>query len=120
MNPPREVRLDRAARCLNIDWGEGHAWSLPAEYLRVESPSAEVRGHSLADRKLVTGRRAVGIASLEPVGNYAIRLIFDDGHDTGIYSWDFLDELGLSYDQRWARYLAALTQAKASRDPPPR
>ena len=92
--------------------------SLPAEYLRVESPSAEVQGHGgPATKKIVPGRRHVKIAAVEPVGHYAIRIIFDDKHDTGIYSWSYLRELGDTYDERWAAYQAALMFHGLSRDP---
>lgn len=113
---PAEVRLDRAARLLVLHYPDGTRLSLPAEYLRVESPSAEVQGHSPAERRLVHGRRHVGIATVEPVGRYALRLLFDDGHDTGLYTWEHLAELGREHDGRWATYLAALEAGGLSRD----
>jgi DUF971 family protein len=90
---------------------------LPAEYLRVESPSAEVQGHGPGQRKTVAGRRHVGIMALEPVGHYAVRISFDDLHDTGIVSWDYLHMLGREYEARWTSYLAALEAAGVSREP---
>lgn len=115
-----EIRLDRAAQTLHLAWDDGISFALPAEYLRVESPSAEVQGHGPGQRVTVPGRRHVGIMKIDPVGNYAVRLVFDDLHDTGIYSWDFLRQLGEEYDQRWAAYQAALAAKGLSRDPPKR
>jgi DUF971 family protein len=112
-----EIRLNRAERRLDVAFDDGTRASLPAEYLRVESPSAEVQGHSPDQRQTVGGKRLVGIAAIEPVGNYAVRLIFDDRHDTGIFSWDYLHELGREQKTRWAAYLAALTAKGLSRDP---
>jgi len=105
---PTELTLKRAERRLDVAFEDGTSASLPAEYLRVESPSAEVQGHGPGQRVIVPGKRAVGINELEPVGNYAIRILFDDGHDTGIFTWRYLRELGLEYDTRWPAYLAAL------------
>ena len=115
--PPLELRLDRAARCLVVEFGAGRCWRLPAEYLRVESPSAEVRGHGPGQAKLVHGRRHVAILQVEPVGNYAVRLVFDDLHETGIYTWAYLDQLGEEHPQRWPAYIAALAAKGLSRDP---
>ena len=112
-----EIRLNRAERRLDVAFDDGTRASLPAEYLRVESPSAEVQGHSPDQRQTVGGKRLVGITAIEPVGNYAVRLIFDDRHDTGIFSWDYLHELGRQREARWAAYLAALTAKGLSRDP---
>jgi DUF971 family protein len=112
-----ELRLNRADRTLDVAFVDGTRFTLPAEYLRVESPSAEVQGHGPGERKLLAGRRHVGIMGIEPVGNYAVRLIFDDLHDTGIFSWDYLHELGREYSERWARYLEALASRGLSRDP---
>jgi len=115
---PAELRVFKAEGRLEIDFTDGKTCSLPAEYLRVESPSAEVQGHGgPATRKVVAGRRHVKIEAIEPVGHYAIRIIFDDRHDTGIYSWSYLRELGDSYDERWAGYQAALLFNGLSRDP---
>jgi DUF971 family protein len=113
---PSEIRYDRASRILHVVFPDG-AFELPAEYLRVESPSAEVQGHGPDQRKTVSGRRFVGIIAIEPVGNYAVRLTFDDLHDTGIYSWTYLLELGQAYDQRWLAYLDALAAKGLSREP---
>jgi DUF971 family protein len=112
-----ELRLDRATRVLHVSFDDGVTFALPAEYLRVESPSAEVQGHGPGQRKTVPGRRHVGIIGIEPVGHYAVRLIFDDLHDTGIFSWEYLATLGREQDQRWAAYLDALAAAGQSRDP---
>ena len=117
MPQPTEIRLDRAARVLHVSFDDGKEFALPAEYLRVESPSAEVQGHAPHQRQFVPGRRHVVIMRIEPVGNYAVRLIFDDRHDTGIYSWDYLRQLGEEHDHRWADYLNALAARGLSRDP---
>ena len=93
---------------------------MPAEYLRVESPSAEVQGHGPGQKQIVAGRRHVGIMKIEPVGNYAVRLSFDDLHDTGLYSWDYLYELGEDQSEKWAAYLEAVERQGLSRDPPGR
>lgn len=114
---PVEIRLLRAERALEIDFDDGRSFRYPAEFLRVESPSAEVQGHGPGQKQLVTGRREVGILAIEPVGNYAIRIRFDDLHDTGIYSWTYLREIGLGQKQLWDNYLAALQAAGKSRDP---
>jgi DUF971 family protein len=116
---PTELRYDRAARTLHVTFA-GAALALPAEYLRVESPSAEVQGHGPGQRRLVAGRRHVGITAIEPVGNYAVRLVFDDLHDSGIFSWEYLRQLGREHDRRWPAYLAELEAAGLSRDPPQR
>ncbi len=114
---PTDIRMKRAERLLEIDFDSGETFSLPAELLRVESPSAEVQGHSPSQKQLVSGRRHVNIMEIEPVGNYAVRLTFDDLHDTGIYSWSYLYELGATQDARWPDYLAALQERGLSRDP---
>jgi DUF971 family protein len=113
---PTEIRLKRAERILDIQFDDGQTCRLPAELLRVESPSAEVQGHSPEQRQLVAGAARVGILRIEPVGNYAIRIVFDDGHDTGLYTWSYLYELGRDQDGRWRRYLAAMKQAGLSRE----
>ena len=105
---PSEIRLDRDRRTLQVRFADGAGYNLPAEYLRVESPSAEVQGHGPDDRKTVPGKRGVRITGVEAVGNYAVRLVFDDGHDSGIYSWALLGALGREQAERWARYLAEL------------
>jgi DUF971 family protein len=112
-----EIRLDRAAKVLHVSFDDGTAFALPAEYLRIESPSAEVQGHSPTQKQIIAGRRHVNIIGIEPVGHYAVRLVFDDLHDTGIYSWDYLYEMGQQQEQKWAAYLAALHTRGLSRDP---
>jgi len=115
---PVEIRLKRADRVLEIDFDDGTGFKLPAELLRVESPSAEVQGHNPSQRTIVAGRRNVGILELEPVGSYAIRIRFDDGHDTGLYTWDWLYRLGENQQQIWQDYLANLSARGLSRDAP--
>jgi len=114
---PVELRLKRAEKRLEVEFDDGKKFTLPAEYLRVESPSAEVQGHGPGERRLVAERAHVGIIDLEPVGNYAVRIKFDDLHDTGIFSWDYLYQLGAEYDKRWAQYLADLAAQGLSREP---
>ena len=120
MPAPTEIRLKRAERCLDIVFGDGARFMLPAEYLRVESPSAEVQGHGPGPKVIIAGRREVGILRIEPVGHYAIRIAFDDLHDSGIYSWAYLRQLGTEQAERWADYEAELAARGLSRDPPPR
>jgi len=110
-----ELRLNRADRTLELSFDDGSHFTLPAEYLRVESPSAEVQGHGPGDRKVIAGRRHVGIIGIEPVGNYAVRLVFDDLHDTGIFSWEYLHQLGREHEPRWQAYLDALASRGLSR-----
>lgn len=117
---PSELRLSKDRRTLTISFEDGTSFVLPAEYLRVESPSAEVQGHNPDERKTVAGKRDVGILEIHPVGNYAVRLVFDDLHSTGIYSWEFFHQLGREYEMRWARYLEELEAKQLSRDPPGR
>lgn len=114
---PSEIRINKAEKQLEVDFEDGSKYSYPAELLRVESPSAEVQGHSPSQKKLVSGRRHVGIMGVEPVGNYAIRIKFDDLHDTGIFSWRYLYEMGLKKDEIWRLYIDALDAAGLSRDP---
>jgi DUF971 family protein len=114
---PLEIRVRRASRRLEVDFEGGHRFSYPAEYLRVESPSAEVQGHTAKDRVLVFGKAEVGISTVDPIGHYAIRIHFDDGHDTGIFTWAYLLTLGQEQTQRWAAYLAALAEKGLSRQP---
>lgn len=114
---PVELRLKRAEKLLEIAFDDGSKFSLPAEYLRVESPSAEVQGHGAGQKTLVHGRAQIGIMELEPVGNYAVRIKFDDLHDTGIYSWNYLYQLGVEQEKRWREYLNALAANGLSRDP---
>jgi DUF971 family protein len=112
---PVEVRLKQEERRLEIDFEDGARFSLPAELLRVESPSAEVQGHGPAQKQIVAGKRGVGITALEPVGNYAIRIIFDDGHTTGIFSWRYLHELGTDQDRMMGAYVAELERRGLTR-----
>jgi len=104
---PIELRLSADKMRLTIVFDTGEQFVLPAEYLRVESPSAEVQGHGSQPKKIVTGKEDVKIAALDPVGNYAVRIHFDDGHDTGLFSWDYLHELGREQRTKWAAYLKA-------------
>ena len=113
---PREIRLETAERVLEVDFSDGTKRLYPAELLRVESPSAEVRGHGPGQKKIVAGKREVGILAVEPVGNYAVLIRFDDGHDTGLFSWDYLYNLGQRQDEVWQAYLAALEDQGLSRD----
>ena len=114
---PTEIRFRKADKTLDVTFGDGTTYSYPAELLRVESPSAEVQGHGPGQKRIVAGRRHVSILEIEPVGHYAIRLVFDDLHDTGIYSWSYLRELGAHKEARWNAYLAALRANGLSRDP---
>ena len=113
---PTNVTLHQASRVLEIAFDDGSAYKLPYEYLRVYSPSAEVRGHGPGQETLQVGKRDVTIKTVEPVGHYALRPTFSDGHDTGIYSWEYLHELGAHHDEFWQRYLDRLRAAGASRD----
>jgi DUF971 family protein len=112
-----EIRLDRAAKLLHVSFDDGTVCALPAELLRIESPSAEVQGHNPGQKQVVAGRRHVNIIGIEPVGHYAVRLVFDDLHDTGIFSWDYLADLGRDQDRLWSAYLDALASRGLSRDP---
>jgi DUF971 family protein len=114
---PKELRLAKDRRTLAVTFEDGSAFTLPAEYLRVESPSAEVQGHNPDERKTVPGKREVMILEVQPVGNYAVRLVFDDMHSTGIFAWDYLHELGRDQDARFARYLDELAAKNLSREP---
>ena len=117
IHKPTELRVRREEKVLEIDFDDGAKFRLPAELLRVESPSAEVQGHAPDQKKIVAGRRHVGIMEIEPVGNYAVRIKFDDMHDTGIYSWQYLHELGQKQDNVWLDYITALAASGQSRDP---
>lgn len=112
---PTDIVLHRASHALEIAFDDGVRHRLPLEYLRVESPSAEVQGHGPGQKVLVAGKRDVGVDAIEPVGNYAVLLRFDDGHASGLYSWRLLRTLGDEYDTRWNAYLAALDAAGLSR-----
>lgn len=115
MPTPTEIRLHQKSRVLEVAFDDGRSFRLPYEYLRVYSPSAEVRGHGPGQEVLQAGKREVEIRHVEPVGSYAIQPTFSDGHATGIYSWDYLYQLGLEQEQRWAAYLKQLEAAGASR-----
>ena len=112
---PKELRVSKDKRSLTISFDDGEAFDLSAEYLRVTSPSAEVQGHSPAQRKTVPGKRNIEIMKMEPVGNYAVRITFTDLHDTGIFSWAYLRELGIEQAERWAAYLGELEEKGLSR-----
>jgi DUF971 family protein len=114
---PTEIRLAKDKRSLHVAFDDGAAFDLAAEYLRVTSPSAEVQGHSPSERKTVPGKRDVTILGVEPVGNYAVRLTFDDMHSTGIYGWDTLYSLGRNRDENWHNYLAELDAKGLTREP---
>ena len=116
---PTEIKLHQTSRAMELSFADGTRFRLPYEFLRVYSPSADVRGHGPGQETLQVGKREVTIAELEPVGHYAVRPKFSDGHDTGIYSWDYLYDLGERQDELWQRYLARLAAAGASRDPDP-
>ena len=113
---PSEVKLHRQSRELEVGFPDGARFRLPCELLRVYSPSAEVRGHGAGDRKLMTGKKYVNIQQIDLVGNYAIRIVFDDGHDTGIYAWDYLRELGEQAGEKMRAYEAALAEKGLSRE----
>ena len=115
---PVEIRLPKDRRTLRVAFDDGHTFDLPAELLRVTSPSAEVQGHSEAERKTVGGKRNVTILSVDPVGNYAVRIGFDDMHSTGIYSWVFLRDLGENAERRFQDYLDDLQAKGLDRDRP--
>lgn len=110
------LRARRVSRVLEVTFADGRSAALPFEYLRVYSPSAELWGHGRSEPLLVGGRRTVGLTRIEPVGHYAVRLVFDDGHDSGLFSWEVLDRLAREHDALWTRYLERLTAAGMSRD----
>ena len=114
---PRELRLKEGGRLLSVAY-EDATFALSAEYLRVTSPSAEVQGHSAAERRTIGGKRHVVITAVEPVGNYAVKLVFDDGHDSGLFTWDYLHRLGTEEAANWMRYQAELDAKGLSRDSP--
>ncbi len=117
---PTEIKLHQQSRVLEIAFDDGSSYRLPVEYLRVYSPSAEVRGHGPGQEVLQVGKENVNIADIEPVGTYAVRLCFDDGHDTGLYSWDWLHHLAVNYERLWQEYLARLERAGYRRDSTPK
>jgi len=113
---PSEIKLRKADKTLTVSFANGEAFTFAAEYLRVENPSAEVQGHAPDQKKLVPGKRYVGIDNVESVGHYAVRLTFNDGHDTGIYTWPYLYQLGHEHDDRWERYLDQMAEKNLSRE----
>jgi len=113
---PASIKLHRKSAVLDVAYADGTRYQLPCEYLRVFSPSADVRGHTGGEPTLVPGKRKVAIERVDPVGSYAVRLVFDDGHSTGLYSWDVLEDLGANQPRYWARYLARLEEHGMSRD----
>jgi DUF971 family protein len=117
---PTELRLRKDRKALAVTFDDGESFELTAEYLRVRSPSAEVQGHSPSERRIVSGKQDVQILELHPVGNYAVRLVFDDMHSTGIFSWGYLFELGHNREQYWRDYLDELAKKNLSRVPPTR
>lgn len=118
MQAPSGITVRQKDRAMEVTWPDGTRYSLPFEYLRVYSPSAEVRGHGGGEGKLELAKEAVRINKVEPVGVYAVRLHFDDGHNTGLYSWDYLRELGAQYETKWARYLERCEKLGYERKPP--
>src|SRR5215467_8129975 len=116
---PTEIRLRRTSRVLEVTFDDGSRFELPFEYLRVHSPSAEVKGHGPGQEVLVLGKENVGVKAVEPVGQYAVKLVFDDGHDTGLFTWKYLEELGRERQEKWARYLErrAAAAERGSREP---
>lgn len=116
---PTEIKLHQASRVLEIAFSDGKRFRLPYEFLRVYSPSAEVRGHGPGQEVLQVGKKDIEITAIEPVGSYAVQPVFSDGHDTGIYSWDYFYTLGLNQDEMWRTYLRRIEEAGASREPIP-
>lgn len=114
--PPTEIKLHQKSRVLEITFADGATFRLPCEFLRVYSPSAEVRGHGPGQEVLQTGKKDVEISRIEPVGQYAVQLHFSDGHNTGIYSWDLLYDYGMRQEEMWQHYLKRLQEAGASRE----
>ncbi len=114
---PTALHLHKASRKLEVRFADGQAFMLDAEYLRTHSPSAEVRGHGAGQEVLVFGKKDVAIVTLEPVGQYAVKIVFDDGHDSGLYTWQYLYELGSEYEQKWPAYLQRMQQAGQLREP---
>ena len=112
---PTEIKLRKASRLLEVTFEDGSRFELPFEYLRVHSPSAEVKGHGPGQEVLVLGKESVGIKAVEPVGQYAVRLVFDDGHDTGLFTWQYLHELGRDRQANWARYLERKARGPAAK-----
>jgi DUF971 family protein len=113
---PIEIRFLTAQRILEVEFDNGRTFQIPAELARVESPSAEVQGHGVNGKRIVGGKSKIGIRAIEPVGRYAVKITFDDGHDTGLFTWTYLYELGQNRDRLWTDYLSALKQSGLSRD----
>ena len=118
--PPTDLKYHKRSRELEVRFADGMNARLSAEFLRVYSPSAEVKGHAAGEGILVTDKETVGIKSIEPIGLYAVRIVFDDGHNTGLYTWAYLDEMSSERDRKWARYLERLAQAGKARHPEPK
>ena len=116
---PTEIKLHQSSRLLELTFADGSSYRLPYEFLRVYSPSAEVRGHGPGQEVLQVGKKDVEITELDPVGTYAVRPVFSDGHNTGIYSWDYFYSLGVNQEEMWRRYLQRIAEAGASREPQP-
>jgi DUF971 family protein len=116
---PTDITLHQVSRILEVAYSDGSRFELPCEFLRVYSPSAEVMGHGPGQEVLQTGKRDVRITAIEPTGNYAVKLVFSDGHDSGLYTWKYLYELGSFQESLWAHYLRRMEDAGASRDPAP-
>jgi DUF971 family protein len=116
---PTEIRLRRVSRLLEVSFSDGARYELPFEYLRVNSPSAEVKGHGPGQEVLVQGKQQVLVVAVEQVGQYAVKLVFDDGHDTGLYTWKYLAELGRDHEKKWARYLERCAQAAPAKSAVP-
>jgi DUF971 family protein len=114
---PSAIKLHRKSKTLELQYSDGAVFTLPAELLRVYSPSAEVRGHGVGNEVLQHGKINIGIVSLEMAGNYALKIVFDDGHDSGLYGWDYLREMGQNQDIMWQEYLTKLSDAGLNRDP---
>lgn len=114
--PPSELRVSNEGKLLQVSFEDGRSYEITAELLRVESPSAEVQGHSAAEKRTVGGKLNVKIVGIEPVGNYAVRIDFDDGHDTGLYTWDYFERLGKNQNEIWADYLGRLKEFGLSRE----
>jgi DUF971 family protein len=110
-----EIKLRRRSRVVEVAFDDGSRFELPFEYLRVHSPSADVRGHGEGEGVLVVGKQNVGVSAIEPIGQYAVRLIFDDGHDTGLFTWKYLHELGAQREQKWSEYLRRVARSAQAR-----
>jgi DUF971 family protein len=120
IQPPTDLKYHKRSRELEVRFADGMNARLSAEFLRVHSPSAEVKGHAAGEGILVTDKETVGIAQIEPIGLYAVRIVFDDGHNTGLYTWSYLYEMSSEHDRKWARYLERLAQAGKARHPEPK